>query len=253
MDKVIVMTAWRRPDYLTQVLESMKRCVGIEDYTVVICAEPGDAGVETLVRNARVGKTTIPVVNAERLGCARNTYEAFKRGFEVGDYVILVQDDDGLAPDALSFFEWAGEKYAGSQKVMSVSGYNFTRNWKDWTVGLYAREVRVRDWTSSFTVAMWRDRWEGLKGRWSFEHWGPGLCALMKETGRLEIHPTISRVQNIGAEDGTHTESAEWHRQVVHNAFWAGGAGAAEVFAERARERRCRWEEPDSVRAQVAG
>jgi hypothetical protein len=247
VEKVIVMTAWRRPKYLARVLEALRRCVGIEEYTVIICAEPGNAEVETLVRGAWVGKTTIPVLNTERLGCARNTYEAFRRGFETGDYVILVQEDDELAPDALSFFEWAGERYAGCPKVMSVSGYNFTKDWQDWSVGLYAREARVREWTSSLTLATWRDRWEWLKERWGFDvGWGPRICGLMKETGKGEVHPVISRVQNIGAEDGTHTESAAWHMRAVHNAFWAGGPTARAVFEERAREGRCRWE-PDCV------
>jgi len=33
-EKVVVMTAWKRPEYLARVLESLRRSVGIEEYTV---------------------------------------------------------------------------------------------------------------------------------------------------------------------------------------------------------------------------
>ena len=31
--------------------------------------------------------------------------------------------------------------------------------------------------------------------------------------GRYEVFPTVSRIQNIGAERGTHVPSAAWHTE----------------------------------------
>jgi hypothetical protein len=47
--------------------------------------------------------------------------------------------------------------------------------------------------------------------------------------GRYEVFPTVSRIQNIGAEQGTHVPSAEWHAANHHVAETADDLGSASV------------------------
>ena len=41
-------------------------------------------------------------------------------GFTQADYVILVEDDIVLAPDALEYFEWARDAYQNDPEVMNL-------------------------------------------------------------------------------------------------------------------------------------
>jgi hypothetical protein len=44
--------------------------------------------------------------------------------------------------------------------------------------------------------------------------------------GRYEVFPAVSRIQNIGAERGTHVPSAEWHAAHHHVAETADDIAA---------------------------
>jgi hypothetical protein len=60
---------------------------------------------------------------------------------------------------------------------------------------------------------VWRDRWQGLAAGWvenDATSWDVRVNHILR-AGRHEVFPTVSRIQNIGAERGTHVPNAEWH------------------------------------------
>jgi hypothetical protein len=221
--RVIVMTLCNRPNYVRRVFKALSECVGISDYIIIPMVEPVNKEVIELAHNIDFAEGR-PVVNPSQYGPHRNTYEAFKRGFEIADFVILVQEDDELAPDALSFFEYCRQKYRDAEDVFSVNAYALVKEaWRP-PPEKYHRLCRRRHFMS-FTAATWRSRWEepgGMKDNWDFKQGWDIMIDGRFRKGRWEIHPCLPRVQNIGAEGGLYTPNAEWHRRTVHNEFWSG-------------------------------
>ena len=75
-----------------------------------------------------------------------------------------------------------------------------------------------------------------MRGRWAAKEgtsWDIVVNNLIRGT-RWEVFPTVSRVQNIGAEKGTHVVNAEWHAKYHHVPVTADdlGAGVVRDFVE---------------------
>jgi len=77
--------------------------------------------------------------------------------------------------------------------------------------------------------ATWRDRWQQLTAGWSRDEaisWDVVINHALR-AGRYEAFPTVSRIQNIGAENGVHVPSAEWHAAHHHVPETADDLGAS--------------------------
>ena len=180
-DFVITIIAYNRPTYFETVLASLARCAGIEKYLLLVFLEPGDARVLALARGFDAAKRTEVVVNARRLGAHPNLRQAVAAGFERAgrgaddDFVIVLEDDTPLAPDALAWFEWARRAYAAdAARVFSVSAFaDNCHDAGDACSALFAREPALaraaarRAHYSPWAWGMWRDRWRGVEaGGW---------------------------------------------------------------------------------------
>ena len=180
-DYVITIIAYNRPTYFEAVLSSLARCAGIEKYTLLIFLEPGDERVLALARGFDAANRTDVVVNARRLGPHPNLLQAVTTGFERAgsgaddDFVIVLEDDTPLAPDALAWFEWARRAYAAdAARVFSVSAFaDNCHDAGDACSALFAREPALaraaarRAHYSPWAWGMWRDRWRGVEaGGW---------------------------------------------------------------------------------------
>ncbi len=102
--KVITMCHCLRPDYSRRVLHALGECVGIADYLILPHVEPASEEVRAEIEAIDFAEC-LPTFNASRLGVNRNTENALLDGFAFGDFVIHVEDDIVLAPDALLFYE----------------------------------------------------------------------------------------------------------------------------------------------------
>ena len=105
--KVITCCFWRRPKYTQRVLDALRQCPGIHEYTLLIQQDGddgrGDIGQSEVRRVCeRINFAPCQIVSeSEYLGCNQNTRRALAAGFRHGDYVIHIEDDVQLAPDAL--------------------------------------------------------------------------------------------------------------------------------------------------------
>lgn len=214
-EKVITLTAYRRPEYTRQVLDALSRCDGIDDYRVLIHLEPGNSEVRQVIQEARLAQKTL-VENSDRLGCGGNTYCALHHGFQLAEFVIHLEDDTVPARDCLRFFEWANLRYREDHTVLSVTAYSKT-------VPSSENQHRVvrTPWFTPWGWATWIDRWNEISEHWSNSPvtWDIALNQLRGD--RVEVQPLLARIQNIGAELGEHCPSPEFHRQNHFNEFGA--------------------------------
>eukprot|EP00939_MAST-03C_sp_MAST-3C-sp1_P001820 g1820.t1 len=248
----IAIVAYNRPEYLKEVLNSLKHARGIDRFDVRCYVDPSPltedvVGLcETFLAKHRKSYSLFEkdysavVVNPVRFGCHPNKYSSAQKSFEDIpnlDFLVVLEDDVVLAPDALEYFEWARHEYRDSTEVFSVSAYSDLCH-----LGLARQQTSLAcvnpDRTRSNSVlrrrhftpwawATWKDRWEqdigpfwsgwdstmnfALALDWveetSLFEWVPNSTTYGKglRGTRFEIFPVLSRANNIGIERGVHS------------------------------------------------
>ena len=202
----ITVSAYNRPEYLQQTLAALRECEGFDSCRVVVLIDPSDeAG-----RCAEVATTLgfVCFAYATRAGCNAAIMNAFAYGFQVmeSEFHLHFEDDTVPTRDALRWFAWARDAYRDQARIMNVSGYQRV------SIGCLD-ECGARRWFTPWGWGVWRDRWDGLAAGWVRDDatsWDVVVNHVLR-AGRHEVFPTVSRIQNIGAERGTHVPSAEWH------------------------------------------
>ena len=202
----ITVSAYNRPEYLQQTLAALRACDGFDSCRVVVLIDPSDeAG-----RCAEVATTLgfVCFAYATRVGCNAAIMNAFAYGFQVmeSEFHLHFEDDTVPTRDALRWFAWARDAYRDQARIMNVSGYQRVSNG-------CLDECGARRWFTPWGWGVWRDRWDGLAAGWVRDDatsWDVVVNHVLR-AGRHEVFPTVSRIQNIGAERGTHVPSAEWH------------------------------------------
>lgn len=222
--KIITLCFWKRPDYATAVLESLRKCKGIENYKLLIhldgCGNPEMPYVACAVDFCE----RIIVKRADHLGCNDMTRIALHHGFSHSDYVIHVEEDVVLAPDALQYFEWA-ERFVTDANIFTASGWRHPSGWLPESRKPYDSEMggeaRIEPFFTCWGWATWSDRWKEMDTHWTT---GTDLSlswdiAISGTRGnRCEVHPMISRAMNIGEHGGVHRGSSML-------SYWAGSPG----------------------------
>lgn len=214
-EKVITMTAYRRPEYTRQVLTALARCHGINDYRVLIHVDPGSEEVLQIAREALLKRKTL-VENADRLGCGQNTFCALHHGFQWADFVIHLEDDTVPAPDFLQYFEWVRQRYRDDHRVLSATAYAKTTARPE----QHHHVVRA-PWFTPWGWATWSDRWREISEHWSNSPLTWDIVLNQVRGDRVEVRPLLARTQNIGAELSEHCPSPEFHRDNHFNEFGA--------------------------------
>jgi hypothetical protein len=114
--------------------------------------------------------------------------------------------------------EWARNQYADDASVFSIASYNREAPNYDET---YA--VKKRNHFTAWAFGIWRHSW--LKVRQlavtppgtPYKAWDTLINEYVISQGLVEVHPILSRCQNIGAVGGVHVPSAEWHAKNHHS------------------------------------
>jgi hypothetical protein len=226
--KVIVMLLADRPAYAAQTIEALRQCEGVEDYLFLPHVEPGPHASEIADLLDGEGFFEMwPIFNRTRLGFNGNATQALNFGFTFAptDRVIMVEEDVLLAPDALRYFEWALGRYEADPRVFSVTAYHRSETAPD---AVRWHDVRRRRWFHPWGYALWRDRWEALRGHVNGRESLDTTATRLLLSGTLgtfreEVYPELSRSQNIGRESTSElSPPPEWfdaHHRVKH---WAG-------------------------------
>lgn len=201
----VTVTAYNRPRYLEQTLSALAKCDGVRDCTVTVFFDPCEETQEQIdIATAHVFDC-MPWL--ERQGCNLAIGKAIEYGFNQGknDFHVHLEDDTVPTRDCLRWFAWARDNYRDDPAVMNVSGYQRISNGRPGEAGL-------RRWFTPWGWGTWHDRWAGLARGWAGAEpsWDVIVNHVLR-AGRYEAFPTVSRIQNIGAERGTHVPSVEWH------------------------------------------
>ena len=222
--KVITLCFWKRPVYATAVLDALRRCDGIENYKLLIHLDGGGHPDMHYLAASVDFCERIVVKRADHLGCNDMTRIALHHGFSHSDYVIHVEEDVVLAPDALRYFEWA-EQFGKDGGIFTVSGWRHPSGWLPESGKPYdpvmGGEARTEPFFTCWGWATWRDRWDEMDAHWTTGtdlslSWDIAISG-MRGT-RFEVHPMISRAVNIGKLGGVHRGDSPL-------TYWAGSPG----------------------------
>jgi len=219
--KTITMTLFNRPQYTKRVIDCLSCCENIQKYHLLIFIDPGSEEVVSLANNINFTSKEI-VVNKRRLGCDTNIYTAINTGFSRSDYNIHIEDDVCPGKDMLKYFEFCDYRYKYDSTVLTICAYHKTRNEEERQQYCYDKVFR-NPWFTPWGWATWKDRWDEIKGMWSFGGgWDVHLHNVIRGN-RFEIRPYLARSQNIGEQAGTHVSpNAFWRDH--YNEFWVNSS-----------------------------
>jgi hypothetical protein len=209
---IITMTTYRRPDYTRQVLDALARCRGIGNCRLLVACEPGHPEVVAAFNGWDACYIHLKV-NEKRRGLNKNTRTVLSRALELQpDYLLHIEDDTVLSPDALEYYQWALNESRKHADVFSVAGYNKPdKPPAPADVKLAAK----RKWFTCWGWAVTGKRLAEILQHWSAANPKSFAWHLNKKVraGRFEIYPKLSRVQNIGYEKGENDRTAAWYRE----------------------------------------
>jgi hypothetical protein len=222
MKKAIFLTAYNRPQYFEQVLQSWQAVRGIEDWDIYVQIEPNAFAEEQadMVRHAFSGHSSVEVlINPQIYGVLHNPWVGFERLFMAKryDFVVRGEDDLMVSADILEYFDFCSEKFKNDPSVAAVLGYTDD-------TGNDSHEIYLSDSFDPWVWGTWFDRWEAFLGpTWDHDYstfnGQPGNQAgwdwnintrLYPQHGLKSAIPARSRVHNIGVS-GTHAIPEEYH------------------------------------------
>lgn len=175
-------------------------------------------------------------------------------------WVIHLEDDTLPSKDFLSFMEQCLDHYRDDENLFSVSGYHRVSGEEkegitDEAMQTRAREIDFRMNFSCWGWGTWERVWSEVRSNWfgykwrkiralifqmlTFQHrhhfrgklfrncvhsnwrgsWAHPMNAYWRGN-RCEVAPRISRVQNIGIEDGTWATTPEFHKNRQETHVW---------------------------------
>lgn len=207
----ITISGYNRPAYLDQTCHAVSQCVGVSSCRVAVLLDPCDETDESKAIAAKHGYEAI--VLTQHAGCNDAIYTSLRYGFEImqSEFHLHFEDDTVPTRDALLWFSWARDRYRHDPNVFTVSGYQQKSNGR-------LDECGTRRWFTPWGWGTWIDRWVEMANRWTSRDgtsWDIIVNNVIRRT-RWEAYPTVSRIQNIGAELGTHVANAEWHAKYHH-------------------------------------
>ena len=221
MNKYISILGYNRVDLLKMVFEALLCCDGVSDFHIRVFLDgpktQSDNDNSQIIKNyfdqsigKKICRSFSLETHVENMGVWRNKLYGFSRAFEEGaDYVLLLEDDVLLKPDALTFVDQAFHAIDSSQTLFSVSLFSsFLMNFPG--VPHEASQCFLKNNFSS-TFCSW-----GIRS-WPFP-WGLGLnnasffriknlgwngndqnmSTIMVKNGGKDIFPIISRSSHIG-------------------------------------------------------
>lgn len=225
-NKVVVIIAFDRYVYFQSVVDALLSAKGSHDYTVVICIDGPKKGssfnaqgrasiiklsaeLELLTQKYKKPfKQVLVHASSTNSGIWQHKKSAVAQGFALSDFIIVLEDDVVLAPDALQWFEWhvtSGYIFKNpSIRLATCWSAAFPYNpqslqWYDivsvYTLGLLDKYVHNM-WATPWGWAIWRNTWDGVKDNWTGQD--VDLTRLMQEKHWYETQPVVPRCNNIG-------------------------------------------------------
>jgi hypothetical protein len=228
MNLAISLCLYRREEETARVLASIRACPELVNLPAFASIDhSGDGAMAE--RMAYAVLKALPgsflICQPVPLGCNGNTRAALTGAWGLDpapDFVLHVEDDVVLSPDAGRYILWAAERYAADPAVFSVGLWRHAGGWLPAKGGdvCPADRVMAVGRQSAFSCwgwGTWRNRWEEINRGWTpgGDHersWDVQVAETIRPgpvaDHRVEVVPMISRAQNIGWRFGTHRGDA---------------------------------------------
>ena len=233
----IMMTAWRRPQYLRQVLASWAKVDGVRDVAAFVVCLDASGRQDQMINVIQTARRDhgLPIVvhlnqdqdgRPAQFGVSINPVEGGTlvfREFPTVDYLVMAEEDLIVADDTLRYLSWADETFRDNPEVLIACAHSPDNPDPEADPAAVVLQRRFRCWI----WATWRDRWFGtLEPTWDRAYYTGNV-----ETGQQAgfdwnidlrvIHghdphtkgrkylcalPLASRSQNKGKFEGVHAD-----------------------------------------------
>ena len=161
MTAPIVIFAYRRPQHLKRMLESLMMCEGFADSPVIVYVDgpkrPSEMSEISQVRQVvreLLGSVAEYHFSEINHGLSRSIIDGVSAVIQRYGRAIVVEDDLLLAPNFLSYMNTALNLYQDEDKVFQISGYMFETQELD-----EQNEATLLPLTSSWGWATWQRAW----------------------------------------------------------------------------------------------
>ena len=129
--KILCSTHCSRPEYSKQFIDKLRECEDIQNWKLILCAEPLNEEVISLLRGIDFCEKDV-IINPKILGVALNARQAMTRGFEESDFIVYVESDCLISRDSLVQLWRVGNDYADcSSPTISLFNRRFHNNGAD--------------------------------------------------------------------------------------------------------------------------
>ena len=157
----IAIFAFNRPHHLANCLQSLERCVGLENSEGTIFIDGARNDQEALVVSSTVGvalkfasKYNFRVeARQENFGLAKSVISGIDEMFSLSPKLIVIEDDLILAKGFLDFMNKGLSRYENNSAIASISGYQYPIE-KELHTSVFLKGADCWGW------ATWKDRWE---------------------------------------------------------------------------------------------
>ena len=168
-------------------------------------------------------------------GVWANKKRGVAAGFAISDFVVVLEDDIVLAPDALRWFEW----HVTSGLIFDRPEIALSTCWSgsfphdpdaaveghDWLVAHHLGlldKYTARSWATPWGWAAWRRTWDAVGANWTGRD--VNIAKAVQARGWLETMPVVARCNNIGSF-GAHKKGetvGHIHRRAITSASFSG-------------------------------
>lgn len=231
--KIICIQAFVKPILLTSLIESLKNCIGIKDYTILIWFDSTNhmkylnredwveknkkcLEIAEKYKSQNFCKNFVIKQNEENLGTAKTCYTAITYAFsELGEYVIFTEDDTIFSKDALIYFNFFYQNnYFKNLELWSIVGESpffdskgqifskaqieeIKKKTNPEELGKFYSKI---NWVNSTQFSLTKEVWNHygeVRGRKMGAIEFGELCIAK---GGHSIYPIIARVKDVGME-----------------------------------------------------
>lgn len=212
----ITMTAYKRPEYLRQALDSLRLCDGKEQFDLHIGLEPGVREVADICDSVDWMNRTVHR-NVERLGVRKNPFELLSGVFNAGySGVLYLEDDIVVARDAVRLALWYFDNARPEEICLNLYNHRSSR--------ANPGQIVQSDTFSSLGLVICPFQWTLVGAAWWADQrgWDFGFNSEM-QAGKKVVCPSASRSHHIGRDGGTHYVKRLHDKIYVNNYLYDGG------------------------------
>jgi hypothetical protein len=207
----LVFTAYNRPFYFKEVIESWNNVRNLQNWNASFFIEPSEIQDEMIELAFNLNTSVATLVNPERVGVLTNPWNALNDAFERGaDFAVLAEDDVVVSQDILEFFEWTALEYQTGHNVLAVNAFSQLEDEGK------TNQIILDNKFSPLIWGVWRNRWEDyLRDTWDKSYstgnadgseagWDWNINRIIAANDLKIVKPLHSRSDHIGEFLGTH-------------------------------------------------